>query len=303
MTDTLRSALPVLTAQASEQDQASSRKFTGPFHRGYLKLVRDAQSPEAPALVFIHGFIAGPMSRHQWIRQMKGTIGNRDAAIYLLNWNAGAFQDNDFKRYRKELRPQRLLNKIPLLARGGGPWGLSAAALAIAASLYNEMFGICVERSDDLALSVAHLQSQLERPVLLVGHSLGARVCLRACEEVARAGAAPFRGCYAMGPAVTRKEIDLPLVVQGASSAPVVYFSRADFILGAVYGARERVRELDLNRAALGFRPTKRVEGIAYRAATNRIGWSLGHLGYSKCATRLLRKAGILAHFDRQSIE
>ena len=88
------------------------------------------------------------------------------------------------------------------------------------------------EEADRIVNSLESLLGGLSRPIILVGHSLGARIALKYASQ---SQIKPLRSIYALAPAVSQSEINICRVVGNVDRSVLFGYSRRDLVLQYLY--------------------------------------------------------------------
>ena len=146
-----------------------------------------------------------------------------DCELWIYHWPS-----NNELRILREIRND-FLKGIRRLD-GGSPSKAVLALLRMGAA-GSGAWRKTVRRADIVAEQLARLPATCGRPIILVGHSLGGRIALTAAQNAWE----PFRGVFALAPAVSEQRVDWSRLRVGSRVRPVVVSSRNDRILYFFY--------------------------------------------------------------------
>lgn len=169
------------------------------------------------SLVFIHGF-ASEGSAHEWREPLNRFAQQYDCSTYAVRWPSFS---------QAELA---MIVGTAVAAAGLGGIGLGLAAKSIQAAFQRAM-----SNADDLASKLNELLVHVDGPVILVGHSLGARCALRYyCSS--SLDPAQVTGVIGLAPAIGQSELK-----NTRPRSPLVAYSSHDHVLRYAYpiGNRE----------------------------------------------------------------
>jgi hypothetical protein len=88
------------------------------------------------------------------------------------------------------------------------------------------------KEADRVAKSLDTVLNNVDRPVILVGHSLGARIALLYASQK---NIKPIQSIYALAPAVSASEIDASQIENNVEKSVLVGYSRQDLVLQCLY--------------------------------------------------------------------
>ncbi|KAF2500548.1 DUF726-domain-containing protein [Lophium mytilinum] len=162
-----------------------------------------------------------------------------------------------FKSYAWEGAKIEIVRRTLLGALYAGLWPLGLLKMA---SVLDNPFSVAVSRSDKAGKVLAHAlisKVQGERPVTLIGYSLGARVIFSCLLELAEQNAFGLIESVAfLGSPVPSSSSDWRRIRAVVSARVVNVYSKEDYILGFLY----RTSKIQLGVA--GLQPVKGVHGV-----------------------------------------
>lgn len=88
------------------------------------------------------------------------------------------------------------------------------------------------KEADRISKKLDEILNVVDRPIILVGHSLGGRIAL---QYASRKGIKPLRSVYALAPAVSRSEIDLETIEENVEKSVILGYSKRDLVLQCLY--------------------------------------------------------------------
>ena len=88
------------------------------------------------------------------------------------------------------------------------------------------------KEADRVAKRLSEVLENVNRPVILVGHSLGARIALL---YTSQKKITPIQSIYALAPAVSASEIDISQVEDNVDKSVLIGYSRQDLVLQCLY--------------------------------------------------------------------
>lgn len=88
------------------------------------------------------------------------------------------------------------------------------------------------KEADRVAKRLGDILENVGRPVILIGHSLGARIALLYASQK---NIKPLQSIYALAPAVSASEIDMPQVENNVDKHVLIGYSRQDLVLQCLY--------------------------------------------------------------------
>lgn len=140
------------------------------------------------------------------------------------------------------LAARALVARAPLAGFAAAP-AIVPMTLGLGLDKWRRKWNKAVRNADLNSFVLAGLLQTPElRGALLVGHSLGGRIVLKASEHLGRLADLSYRGTparvagvLALAAAAGQAEIDFELVAKGAESTPEVFFSKYDTVLFWVF--------------------------------------------------------------------
>lgn len=88
------------------------------------------------------------------------------------------------------------------------------------------------KEADRISKKLDSILNGIDRPVILVGHSLGGRIALK---YASRKGIKNLQSVYALAPAVSQAEIDLEVIEQNVEKSVIIGYSKRDLVLQCLY--------------------------------------------------------------------
>lgn len=246
-----------------------------------------ASSFERPMLIFAPGFLSEcdpdkPYQLIEWQEQIERVVLERDYAACMLFWPSQELSD-------------LLAAVMPIVLQRIVAWGaaipwvaLPLIALPLATlPLMALRFGIplatlmrvrkvwkkAVDEADAAGRRLAELSTQSHRPLILVGHSLGARLVLRAAIE---SPAGRYQAMHAFAPAVTLDPWDVRLAAASVSAASrlTIFYSHSDYVLSFLYRLGELTATAPLGYSGPPKGVTAAIDAVDCSASKT------GHLDY-----------------------
>ena len=166
-----------------------------------------------------------------WWRRLDAALGHLDLDLFVYNWpNRGDAE-------REELETAERVQAFP-------PWPPETLRAKVRwARIARDRWRRARAQADRAGLRLRELLDEPER-TLLVGHSLGGKVALRAAEAAGKEGARAAFACVAFGPAVLERNLDWEAARRGTLHGVEVFHGRRDRTLGLLY----RLGNLHLRR-------------------------------------------------------
>ncbi len=281
--------LPVLDLGSSGALIAEAFGGRGQYERGFLHHWNTATKPDRPAIIFVPGFLSeGDPQQPGWRRQMVAVAGRHDLASYVLHWPSGLGPESPLKVLVEQLDALSSTSAgVGLAAVAAvGPPGLALVGIPIAQLAYDvaaKAWKDAVGFADVVGSAPEHWTQALNRPVILVGHSLGGRIVLRAAES-GRVNS--LESVIALAPAVRLKDLTLKRVVENSIRPPEVYWSRSDLVLEFLF----RIGEITSTHA-LGFTGPSARSGLSSFDTSVYADTVTAHGSYQEIAAELLRES------------
>jgi len=149
------------------------------------------------------------------------------------------------------------------------------ASLVTLAFTAREVWKTASAQADTIGEFGSEWPSQLGRPVILAGHSLGGRLALRAAERAPERRT--FLAIHALAPAIQASAVDLHIVAQRTLGKPILYHSGHDKILELVFRLAESSREHALGWSGV---PGLYRGAFSSRDVSTHAGMEIGHGDY-----------------------
>ena len=187
---------------------------TPDYNRFHLQMWRESSNPSAPLIIVIPGFLTQehPETPFEgWSEPFINLAQERDLSVGGLYWPSGTLSDFyngvDFSKYSGSD-----IIKI-------GPRVLQAWQTAVAAT-------------EQAGRNFEEWLPRDPRPIILVGHSLGARLALIAAQHVE-----PQRlhGVVALASAYESRLCDYALLSRGVKTSPLIAYSSNDRVLQTLF--------------------------------------------------------------------
>ncbi len=249
-------------------------------HLGQLEEWRPAYSSSRPSMIFVPGFMTEGQEMSGWRTPIERLAEEHDLGAFVLRWPSKGLAD---------LIP--LLTKIDGLSptKVGLAAGVIGASGMVALPLMAPILGVtagelvqmvqiwkeAVRNADLVGRSATNWLGAFKGSVVLVGHSLGGRIVLRAAEGGSIEHVATV---FSLAPAVRAADLDLRTVARGTRHSPHVFHSSMDAVLNIPF----RLGEATLQHA-LGFSgvPRKHRKWIQSHDTSIHNGLPVGHLTYN----------------------
>lgn len=180
---------------------------------------------------------------------------------------------------------------------GVGIWRLRAAALRVNPVLAATAIGgpamvniaqtwrNVVELADITSVNCEPWLSMFDRPIILIGHSLGGRIVLKTSQY---AKSNNILQTFAFAPAVLETECDFSIISCNNTSQPAIFYSKNDLILNYLYRLGERTKALPLGYAGI-----KRKNNQGLLDSFNVSKWDGKKMRHNDCNSQL---ASLLSH-------
>ena len=256
--------------------------FANKSPRPFLVPWREATEPIRPALIFIPGFLS-EQDPHQsfepWTTQMLSIAEEHDLAAYGLFWGA--------QRLRNILLSSRLASGL-LRYFSQAPTRKDAAfylSLGLGASL-SDLWRDAVLNADGVAVASEQWLGPLDRQVILVGHSLGARIAI----NVAVSGiSSKILRVVAMAPAMTiNNQHHYKFIADGQKFKGLVLHSKKDRVLRYLFRGGEATTNLPLGVNGV---PEEHRRYLHSVDVSRHLGRSIRHSSYAVSSASLIRTA------------
>ena len=301
-------AIPIVRLD-DEEGLRRGLKRVGPYRKFFLREIKAGTSQTAPAVVFVPGFLSDNNDRLKgvrcWETALTQVFAKSDASVFILHWQAGALPSfGGGKKQTSKTEDRAAVAAAVAAAAVVSPsfagrvalplvrW-LLMRAVGVLGSVAIWFFSMFLKRTkiaDEVAWHLYALPSELGLPVLLLGHSLGGRICLKSLQHAAEVKGSPkFSGCIAFAPAVTCQEIRLRTVVQGSNALPVVWYSAGDLTLRWPFRAYRALRG-QFRYRAIGYKAPRKQAKIRFRKARNSSNRLLGHNDYTRELPKLMEQ-------------
>lgn len=251
-----------------------------------FKIWRESTSKDKPLVVFIPGFLTedSVKNNNAWVDQLLLFAIEKDYSIGAVLWDSQT--------------PSKILDMD------------SFNLTSISVSLI-ERWSDTSERADSLVKHLVDMTSYFkDKKTILIGHSLGARIALKAVETCPLN---TFHSVVAMAPACTQDFCDFEKIRKNTKRKPIVLFSAYDRVLDFLFPTAQNKNDL-LNsikstnsttkillaigthyfihrhkNAALGFVGIES-SSVNNINASNLLKTEVGHLTYEKLIKKILLK-------------
>jgi pimeloyl-ACP methyl ester carboxylesterase len=288
--------LPLIELTASALELGRAHRREGIYRAGFLRQWSEASHPKRPAVVFVPGFLTerDPAEGDElpWRDPFVLFGEGQDVATYVLHWpagtllralGAGSALDSTITAIDKV---GRYLPAHLMAAAAFSPTVL-AAALGVASPVFLTAIATWKQAVSAADRVGSHPDAWVagvhkERPVILVGHSLGGRIVLRATCSGPRRRA---RAVVALAPAIEQASINLNGASLGSLTKPTICHSENDWVLKYLFRLAEGTME-----HAVGY------DGAHHRACRDVDvgcvhGAEVGHHDYVNVAYHCLTRA------------
>lgn len=172
-----------------------------------LKLWRDTRDIKRPLIVLVSGFMTeNSIDSHpsQWSQPLLRFSIENDYALGYFLWEAQSV----FNHKVNSLKPDKLTLGV--------------------LSTWKD----ATKKAEQAAMELRKTIKASERPIILVGHSLGGRIILRACERVPKDS---VRALIALAPAYEKNKCKFENIARAVSTKPIIYFSQKDSVLAHLF--------------------------------------------------------------------
>ena len=250
--------------------------------RPFLVPWKEASKPIRPALIFIPGFLSEQdpqLPFEPWTTQMLSIAQEYDLAAYGLFWSA--------KRLRNILLSSRITNSLMLYF--SDPQGMRDGTFLLSFRFGSAMKGLwreAVRDADEVAVASEQWLGPLDRQVILVGHSLGARIAL----NVAVSGiSSRILRVVAMAPAMTiNNHHQYKFIADGQKYKGLVLHSKKDRVLRYLFRGGEATTNLPLGVNGV---PEEHRQYLHSVDVSRHMGRSVRHSSYAESSASLIRAA------------
>ena len=255
-------------------------------HNKHIVQWAEASSPSRPAIVFVPGFMtqtskSSPMDA--WTPDIIQLARQYDFAAYGLYWPSGSLMNlllgDQWMSTTAAFAGLRLgalgMFGLPMLLNPillGPVLGIGGPLIYKAMSTWKK----AVEIADQTAENPDAWLSAINRPTILIGHSLGGRIALQASRFTKSTN---ILQTYALAPAILEDDCDFTQVNANIKGKSVVYYSENDAILNFLY----RAGELTLTQP-LGFTGVQKKKHRSDIQSFNVSTWKgheMGHQDYN----------------------
>ncbi len=268
------------------------------LHGGYFIKLHEASHPQRPALILIPGFLTETKAGQPfegWSEQIKRVALKEDMAAYGLHWPSHSIRKALQSQLLEQLKLELVGKGLPILALLRLPFfnlfylattlGWKINAMKVARADWKQ----ALEYADHLGKNPHLWLSSINRPRILIGHSLGGRIALKAAMSTRKNEL--LRVC-ACAPAIFSKECSFELIKQNVKHKSAVLYSNSDAVLKYVFP----IAELS-NRQVLGYHGVpKRMNRTVQ--AVDLSSEEYGHNDYRDNLFKLMT-AGNMSHFFR----
>ena len=192
-----------------------------------------ASAANRPALVFIPGFLSETSHQNdmdEWTSNIIKMADMYDFASYGLYWPSGQLWELLMgKSLSTTLSAFSISGALvvpfifnPVLLAGS--LGISGAMLWNVIDIWKK----AVSKADEVGRNSHQWLRLIDRPIILIGHSLGGRIVLKATSNVRKHNILQF---YSLAPAVLEHECNFNKVCSGIQEKSAVFYSKNDIIL------------------------------------------------------------------------
>ena len=284
--DTNELLLPISTKDTTEQK--------------YIVQWAEASSSSRPALVFVPGFLTQTSKKDpidSWTSSVVELAKAHDFAAYGLYWPS-----NNLRKMLWGDTWTKAVGRLGIAAGTGAViWRLRAAALRVnpvvlaavaigvppVANIAQTWIEV-VELADKTSMNCESWLSMFDRPIILIGHSLGGRIVLKTSQY---AKSNNILQTFALAPAILETDCDFSTICSNNTRQPAVFYSKNDLILNIVYRIGERTKTLPLGYAGI---KEKNNQGLVHSFnASKWNGKKMGHNGYTSQIASLLSHPGL----------
>jgi len=241
----------------------------------HILLLRKPHRETGPSILFVPGYLTGDSKGtgeniRDWIEPLKSFASSREMGLYCLLWDSGSTSELALMTTLKAMGKVILLGSGSLLADG-------IKTIISTWKIGQNHYRSKQELSDRISSKPLAWMSYFLRPVYLVGHSLGARLILRAAMNLEDEY---ISGLIALAPPIKRKDVNLMAVSRAVKHSAVICYSKNDKILRHLFPGKA------LGNKGIDFSWGK-VKGLDISTFKSK---NIGHCDYHKVVEPLLRK-------------
>lgn len=270
-----------------------------PAERADILSLRDAEQQQQHRLRVAIG-ISGWLNSSSDVVKPWDVLNRSGIEPFALRWELdallrlGTSLTGVLKSYAWEGAKFEIVRRTLLGALSAGLWPIGLLKIA---SVLDNPFSVAVARSDKAGKVLAHAlisKVQGERPVTLVGYSLGARVIYSCLLELAEQNAFGLVESVVLMGAPTPSDSSAWRRIRSVVSARVVnVYSTEDFILGFLYRT---------SKAQLGVAGLQEVKGVYGIQNVDMSSLVTGHNRYRYLVGAILRRIGF-EDVDAEQVE
>ena len=285
--------LPVSTKDTAEQK--------------YIVQWAEASSSSRPAVVFVPGFLTETSKEehmNSWTSSVVELAERYDFAAYGLYWPS----NNPSKVIFEDigvmvaggvgivasilLAFDTFVAKEPRIKKTYAGMPIGGISIAIVNAFMRAWVEV-VELADKTSVNCESWLSMFDRPVILIGHSLGGRIVLKTSQY---AKSNNILQTFAFAPEVLETDCDFSTICSNNTSQPAVFYSKNDLILNIVYRIGARTKTLPLGYAGI---KEKNNQGLIHSFnASKWDGKKIGHFDYTSRCASLLSHPGLQEGLD-----
>lgn len=230
---------------------------------------------DAPLIILALGFLTESENStipNDWGVPLKELASQLGYELMYIHWNAQSLKHNQVKSVK---------DKYKLLKGTIATWRTA------------------VKEADSTAIALREvLRKNRHRKVILIGHSLGARIILKSAEFLAKD---TIDTLIALAPAYDQIECKFEKVCRAVKTPPIICYSKNDYVLTEMFGVAQASQAINQGLTALKKRDKKSMFMSAASLVTARfISSPIGVLGVPKryeTHFRLIDKSPF-SHFD-----
>lgn len=201
-----------------------------------LKFCTDSSNTKRPLIILVLGFLTEQESSQSiprsWFEPVQRFALENDYAFAFLPWASKSVFNNNIKS----------LN-LQDFTRGS-------------LSTWKE----AVKEADKVAIQFRSLLKNTNRPIILLGHSLGARICLKALERIPKNS---IQTLIALAPAYENSECKFERVRAAIDKEALICYSRNDHVLRHLFSLAQNQKGLLKGVSALKRKDKKALLHIA----------------------------------------
>jgi len=216
-----------------------------------------ASNRKRPAIVFVPGFLSEysiESKQNVWRQQIQQLAKKNDFASYGLYWPSQTlFQNLEADSWTSTV------SSIDNMAGIGGGMIAGQLAMGLGFGVFTGVAIFAVHRAlktwnsaIDEATTIAgniDWMYELDRPIFLIGHSLGGRIAIQMTEYTTCPN---LRSVFALAPAVEEYKTNLDAFYRSQTSPGAIVYSQNDLTLQVLFRLGEKTQTLPL-----GFNPIK----------------------------------------------